>query len=88
MPSTCRLPKREAALGLFAASAGIDLDGALDAFAARVATMAAAGLRYRRPSAIDAAFGRPLDYYTGLVFEIAFAMAGRPLSAAGATTGC
>jgi ATP phosphoribosyltransferase regulatory subunit len=65
------LAEAEAALGRFAGSAGIDLDGALDAFAARAGAIADAGLdtaaiRY------NAAFGRPLDYYTGLVYEIRF----------------
>ena len=31
----------------------------------------------------DAAFGRPLDYYTGLVFEITAADAARPLAGGG-----
>ena len=31
----------------------------------------------------DAAFGRPLDYYTGLVFEIAVPGAQRPLAGGG-----
>ena len=31
----------------------------------------------------DAAFGRPLDYYTGLVFEISEPGAARPLAGGG-----
>ena len=31
----------------------------------------------------DAAFGRPLDYYTGMVFEIHAAGAARPLAGGG-----
>lgn len=59
-----------AALDGFAAGAGIDLGTALGAFRERVAALGAAGvdagtITYR------AAFGRPLDYYTGLVFEAA-----------------
>jgi ATP phosphoribosyltransferase regulatory subunit len=58
-----------AALAAFARDTGLVLDGALAIFAARAEAVQAAGLpggavRY------DAAFGRPLDYYTGLVFEI------------------
>ena len=59
-----------AALEDFAKSAGLSLGTGLASFSARVAAVAGEGLD---PSAIryDAAFGRPLDYYTGLVFEIA-----------------
>ncbi len=58
-----------AALFAFAKKSGLTLDGALSHFDARVAALGNAGvdpalLTYR------AAFGRPLDYYTGLVFEI------------------
>lgn len=58
------------ALRAFATKAGLDLDAALAVFDARVAALDTAGrdiaaMQYR------AAFGRPLDYYTGLVFEIA-----------------
>jgi ATP phosphoribosyltransferase regulatory subunit len=58
------------ALSAFAASAGLSFEAALENFAARAEAIAGHGLdaetvRY------DAAFGRPLDYYTGLVFEIA-----------------
>ncbi|MDP3897045.1 MAG: ATP phosphoribosyltransferase regulatory subunit, partial [Mesorhizobium sp.] len=56
-------------LDSFARASGIDLGAALDTFSARAAAMSGHGLE---PDAIsyDAAFGRPLDYYTGLVFEI------------------
>ncbi|CAN7214367.1 ATP phosphoribosyltransferase regulatory subunit [Pararhizobium sp. LjRoot255] len=58
-----------AALFAFAKKSGLTLDGALSHFDARVAALGNAGvdpglLTYR------AAFGRPLDYYTGLVFEV------------------
>jgi len=58
-----------AALEAFAKSAGLSLGSALANFTARVEAIVAEGLD---PAAIryDAAFGRPLDYYTGLVFEI------------------
>jgi ATP phosphoribosyltransferase regulatory subunit len=58
------------ALSNFSRTAGIDLSQALAMFEARIAALkdngcGVANIRYR------AAFGRPLDYYTGLVFEIA-----------------
>jgi ATP phosphoribosyltransferase regulatory subunit len=56
-------------LRMFSISAGIKLDGALDAFSGRVARIKALGLSPKEVT-YDAAFGRPLDYYTGLVFEI------------------
>ncbi len=57
------------ALHQFATGSGLKIGDALALFDARVAALAKAGadvdvIRYR------AAFGRPLDYYTGLVFEI------------------
>ena len=57
------------ALAGFADAAGIRLETALAQFNARVAALQKAGtditsMTYR------AAFGRPLDYYTGLVFEV------------------
>ncbi|MGH6761911.1 MAG: ATP phosphoribosyltransferase regulatory subunit [Phyllobacterium sp.] len=56
-------------LGDFAAENGLDIEKALAGFEARVAALASAGID---PDIItyDAAFGRPLDYYTGLVYEI------------------
>jgi ATP phosphoribosyltransferase regulatory subunit len=76
------LPDATAALERFAADAGLSLDAALETFAARAAAIAGHGLpletiRY------DAAFGRPLDYYTGLVFEIGTATGERPLAGGG-----
>lgn len=64
-----RLDSAAAALQDFASSAGLSLGTALANFSARVEAIRAEGpspadIRY------DAAFGRPLDYYTGLVFEI------------------
>jgi ATP phosphoribosyltransferase regulatory subunit len=66
----------------FARGAGLSFGPALDLFSARVAAAArhrlpVDGIRY------DAAFGRPLDYYTGLVFEIAPPGASRPLAGGG-----
>ncbi len=56
-------------LARFSAAEGIRLDGALNAFSARVGEMAKLGVETKSVT-YDAAFGRPLDYYTGLVFEI------------------
>ncbi|WP_028749960.1 ATP phosphoribosyltransferase regulatory subunit [Rhizobium mesoamericanum] len=58
-----------AALAGFADAAGLKLGNALARFDGRVAALANAGVDL---ALIDyrAAFGRPLDYYTGLVFEI------------------
>ncbi|MEW9838508.1 ATP phosphoribosyltransferase regulatory subunit [Mesorhizobium marinum] len=71
-----QLDAAAAALEGFAGSAGLSLGSALANFSERVDAVAAQGLS---PAAIryDAAFGRPLDYYTGLVFEIS---AGSPSS--------
>ena len=76
------LDKAAAALGAFAKGAGLRLGDALDVFSARAEAIA----RHKLPlGAIhyDAAFGRPLDYYTGLVFEIAVPGAARPLAGGG-----
>lgn len=79
-----RVPVGEAvaALESFAAEAKLSLGGALEGFAARADALAGQGVD---PAAIiyDAAFGRPLDYYTGLVFEIAEEGAARPLAGGG-----
>jgi len=69
-------------LAAFARDAGLRLDGALQRFSARAVAVANHGLpagaiRY------DAAFGRPLDYYTGLVFEVSAPGAARPLAGGG-----
>jgi ATP phosphoribosyltransferase regulatory subunit len=69
-------------LAEFARDAKLSMGAALGRFAERAEALAAQGLgsadiRY------DAAFGRPLDYYTGLVFEIAAEGAGRPLAGGG-----
>lgn len=64
-------PLGEAAerLGAFARQRGLDLGAAIERFAARSAAIAAlapdAAIRF------EAGFGRPLDYYTGLVFDVA-----------------
>jgi ATP phosphoribosyltransferase regulatory subunit len=68
---TLRLPLADASAALagFADAADLRLGPAIAAFDARLAALANAGadleaMTYR------AAFGRPLDYYTGMVFEI------------------
>ena len=53
----------------FSDGCGIWLGPALGAFAERAAEIARLGLDASSVT-YDAAFGRPLDYYTGLVFEI------------------
>jgi ATP phosphoribosyltransferase regulatory subunit len=53
----------------FAKSTGLPLEGAVNRFDARVAAFANAGVKLSDIT-WRAAFGRPLDYYTGLVFEI------------------
>lgn len=65
----CPLGTAMEALNAFADTSDLNLASALKQFSARLDAMAAldinlSALTYR------AAFGRPLDYYTGLVFEI------------------
>lgn len=76
------LPEAAQALQTFAAEAGISLGAALDLFTARAAAIAANGLPAGAIT-YDAGFGRPLDYYTGLVFEIVADGAPRPLAGGG-----
>jgi len=66
----------------FAETAGIRLDGAIERFRARAASIAAEGIDTALIN-YDAAFGRPLDYYTGLVFEIRDESAGVVLAGGG-----
>ncbi len=77
-------PMSEAAERLeeMGAASGLEFGGALAFLKARNAALTAAGvdlstIRYR------AAFGRTLDYYTGLVFEIAASADGAPLVGGG-----
>ncbi len=70
------------ALGAFAADAGLLLGPALENFGRRAEALASHGL----PAATiryDAAFGRPLDYYTGMVFEITAVQEGNPVLVGG-----
>ncbi len=71
-----------AALEKFADGAGLTLGAALNNFAARAEAIARHGLPVGTIH-YDAAFGRPLDYYTGLVFEIAVPDSDRPLVGGG-----
>ena len=76
------LSAAEAALQTFAAKAGLSIGRALETFSSRIAAITNLGLD---PEAIryDAAFGRPLDYYTGLVYEITVEGAPKPLAGGG-----
>lgn len=58
-----------AGLRALADAAGLDLARALDAFESRTHFIAAQGIEPDRLS-FAAAFGRPLDYYSGMVFEL------------------
>ena len=58
-----------ASMAALAAEAGLDLAAALDAFAGRTAALKARGVAVA-DIAFSAAFGRPLDYYSGMVFEL------------------
>ncbi len=61
--------------------AGLDLDAALQVFAARLDHMAAAGLDLDM-MVFDSEFGRNLEYYTGFVFQFS-AQTPRPLAGGG-----
>ena len=76
------LDRAEAALAAFGRGARLSLGLALEIFSARVAAIRAQGLPVERLR-YDAAFGRPLDYYTGMVFEIASAGGAQPLAGGG-----
>lgn len=79
-----RVPLSEAGrtLAAFEAQTGIDVTSRIELFAARVEAIRLAGLDPAK-IAYDAAFGRPLDYYTGLVFEIGLEGHDKPLAAGG-----
>ncbi|WP_163266011.1 ATP phosphoribosyltransferase regulatory subunit [Chelativorans alearense] len=76
------LEEAEARLAAFAGEAGIFLDEALEGFAARAERIAAHGLPLTETH-YDAGFGRPLDYYTGFIFEIGTEGLGQPLAGGG-----
>jgi ATP phosphoribosyltransferase regulatory subunit len=58
-----------AALRALAADTKLELNAALDAFEQRTGFIAAGGVDVRSIR-FATAFGRPLDYYTGMVFEL------------------
>ncbi|MDQ0511983.1 ATP phosphoribosyltransferase regulatory subunit [Ancylobacter amanitiformis] len=70
------------ALRALAQDAGIDLSAALDAFDSRTNFIVAQGIEAERLS-FATAFGRPLDYYSGMVFELHENGSGAPLVAGG-----
>ncbi len=76
------LAEAGAALRAFAERLGGGLDGVLDAFDARVAALEARGVDMSAIAYLGA-FGRPLDYYTGLVYEIAPAGSAKPVIGGG-----
>ena len=76
------LEEAPAALAAFAGTAGVSLGAALELFCARVEAVAAHGLP-QGAVLYDAGFGRPLDYYTGLVFEIGTRDGAQPLAGGG-----
>lgn len=66
-----RVPLEQATVQLteFAEQNGLDLGAALQSFGKRVEEMCKTGIDLAIIT-YDAGFGRPLDYYTGLVYEI------------------
>ncbi len=73
-------------LAAFAAEAGLDLTGPLALFAARAAAIAErmpAGRLLDDGIRFSGGFGRPLDYYTGLVFQITAAGSDDPVAGGG-----
>ena len=69
-------------LAEFADKAKLKLQAALSAFDARVAALANGGVDLDTIT-YGAAFGRPLDYYTGLVFEVSVQGEGAVLAGGG-----
>lgn len=61
--------RASAALRTLAKQSGLALDAAIEAFDQRTGFMAARGIAVEE-IAFSAAFGRNLDYYTGVVFEV------------------
>lgn len=66
----------------FAESSDIDLSHSLETFAARISALEQMGFDMSS-TYYETAFGRPLDYYTGLVFEIRSAQSGQVQAAGG-----
>ena len=63
------LSEATAKLEAFERDNGLDIAGAVAQFAKRNAALAATGLELQSVT-YDASFGRPLDYYSGLVYEM------------------
>ncbi len=61
---------------------GLELDGALETFGTRISAMQAAGLPMQRIT-YRSSFGRRLDYYTGLVFEVTVPGVAKPVAGGG-----
>jgi len=76
------LDRAAKALSDFAENAGLDIRAARASFEARLNALSERGEDLSRIH-WRAAFGRPLDYYTGLVFEIAAGEAGLVLAGGG-----
>lgn len=79
-----KVPLNEAieALRSFAKKSEIELSSSLEAFEARISALVKMG--FDVSSAVyETAFGRPLDYYTGLVFEIRSTQSAQVLAAGG-----
>jgi ATP phosphoribosyltransferase regulatory subunit len=77
-------PVRDAAMSLsrIGRDHGLELDGALETFAARIHAMESAGLPMDRIT-YRSSFGRRLDYYTGLIFEVTAPGVAKPLAGGG-----
>ncbi|MFZ1814637.1 MAG: ATP phosphoribosyltransferase regulatory subunit [Rhizobiaceae bacterium] len=78
----CLATDAPARLGTLAKEHGLAISDSVSAFASRISRLKEAGslpsdARYR------ASFGRRLDYYTGLVFEVSDEGAGKPLAGGG-----
>ena len=80
--STAALSEAGDRLAELAASAGLELGRALTGFQTRNLALQAAGVDLATVT-YRAAFGRPIDYYTGLVFEARAPGSGDPLAGGG-----
>lgn len=76
------LEKAVSMLAAFARETGIQIDQALIEFETRKNAMVEHGLSAAHID-YDAGFGRPLDYYTGFVFEISTKRLSQPLAGGG-----
>ena len=72
----CPIAEAESRIGRFSHTHGIDLDRQISAFGHRRALMGSNN-EALGASRFQAAFGRPLDYYTGFIFDIFDAKDGR-----------